>query len=498
MLLVLGSVAFAGDEATSKAPVCVDGYVINHRELAVDGTRTSPPLYVEAVGAAGTYSATVGANGYFKFENLPAGDWNFMLKLPEGWQGIVPQAESAGVAETGVTTLKEQTSCYRIVFKIRRVFGVMVVKWEELLNATVQPGEGWEITATPVNDPFLKPQTAKTDAGGSVWFTLTAGKWVIRETLKTGWKPVTPSQVTVKLDQYAPAGALDPVIFKNLQPPCYTEIDVQKLGFAIDGQTQLGPLAGWKVTVSRADNTMVPITKVTDGFGKAHFGNLPPGVYVVTEQVLAGWKAMSDNPQTVTRKDCEKTSVDYPPVVFENKEIKGALTIHGRKLFQAWVPPYKGAVVGLPGWEITATLVGTGVMTTTVTDALGNYTFPEAQLKDAGIAFPGASVKVCEADRDNWIHVTPSCVTIKFPYPVPATYTGATVNFTNKQDPPPAGVSQASQVSVSGCRASAAVAKGQTLARLAAQYGTSVSAIVRANGIRNADVIYAGQTFCIP
>jgi hypothetical protein len=243
---------------------------------------------------------------------------------------------------------------------------------------------------------------------------------------------------------------------------------------------------------------MVPITKVTDGFGKAHFGNLPPGVYVVTEQVLAGWKAMSDNPQTVIRKDCEKTSVDYPPVVFENKEIKGALTIHGRKLFQAWVPPYKGAVVGLPGWEITATLVGTGVMTTTVTDALGNYTFPEAQLKDAGIAFPGASVKVCEADRDNWIHVTPSCVTIKFPYPVPATYTGATVNFTNKQDPPPAGVSQASQVSVSGCRASAAVAKGQTLARLAAQYGTSVSAIVRANGIRNADVIYAGQTFCIP
>ena len=121
---------------------------------------------------------------------------------------------------------------------------------------------------------------------------------------------------------------------------------------------------------------------------------------------------------------------------FENKEVKGPLSISGRKLFKAWVPPYKGTVIGLPGWVMTATLVGTDTMTTTVTDALGNYTFTEAQLKDAGIGFPGASVKVCEESRDNWIHVTPECVTVKFPYPVPAGYKGETVNFTNVQDPP--------------------------------------------------------------
>ena len=74
----------------------------------------------------------------------------------------------------------------------------------------------------PVNDPWLKPQTDKTDEGGSVWFTLTAGQWTIRETLKSGWKPITPSQVTLILDQYAPPGALDPVIFKNLEPPCHS------------------------------------------------------------------------------------------------------------------------------------------------------------------------------------------------------------------------------------------------------------------------------------
>ena len=34
-----------------------------------------------------------------------------------------------------MTQFDEQEKCYRIVFKIRRVFGVMVVKWEELLTA---------------------------------------------------------------------------------------------------------------------------------------------------------------------------------------------------------------------------------------------------------------------------------------------------------------------------------------------------------------------------
>ena len=333
-----------------------------------------------------------------------------------------------------MTTLKEQDACYRIVFKVRRVFGVMVVKWEELLDGTVQPGEGWTITATPVKDPFVKPKTEKTDAGGRVGFTLTAGKWTIAETLKTGWKPITPSQVTIVLDQYAKAGAMDPVVFKNLEPVCKSKIEVQKVGYGTDAdgkEVMLGPLAGWKVTVSRADGTMTPVTKVTDGLGKAIFAGLPPGVYKVKETVQAGWEVMGDNPQTVIHRDCETT-----PVRIENMEVQGKLKISGRKLFKAWIPPYKGTVVGLPGWVITATLVGTDVATITQTDALGNYVFPEAQLEEAGMAFPGASIQVCEEDRDNWIHVTPECVTVTFPYPVPPDYTGAVANFTNQQDPP--------------------------------------------------------------
>jgi len=510
MLFILSSVAFAGTNQPTKttaSTVCVDGYVINNQEVPVDGTKTDPALYVAAIGSTGSYSATVASSGYFKFESLPVssdpntpnavaqGDWNFQMQLPQDWEGIAPAADNAGLAETGVTTLKEQDACYRIVFKVRRVFGVMVVKWEELLDGTVQPGANWTITAAPVDDPYVKPQTGTTDAGGRVGFTLTAGKWNIYETLKSGWVAITPSQVTLKLGQYTAAGAMDPVVFKNREPVCKSEIDVQKVGYGTDvngKQVMLGPLAGWSVTVSRADGTMTPITKVTDGVGKAVFKHLMPGVYNVQETVLAGWEAMSDNPQTVVHRDCETTLVR-----FENKELNGDLSISGRKLFEAWKAPYAGTVVGLPGWVITATLVGKNdVVTTTVTDALGNYVFPEAQLATVGMAFPGASIEVCEEARDNWIAVTPSCVTVKFPYPVPPDYAGATVDFTNQEDPP-APTAHAATRPAAGCQASVVVSRGQTLARIARQYGTSVSALVRANHIPNADLVYAGQRLCV-
>ena len=40
MLFMLSSVAFAGSDTTKV--ICVDGYVINHREIVVNGTKTDP------------------------------------------------------------------------------------------------------------------------------------------------------------------------------------------------------------------------------------------------------------------------------------------------------------------------------------------------------------------------------------------------------------------------------------------------------------------------
>lgn len=508
MLLGLSIVALASGDtpATVTETACVDGYVINHREVPVDGTKTVPPLVVEAVGAGGYFTATVGADGYFKFEKLPVGDWVFQLKLPPNWEGIVPLSVSetdpntqvaVKIAKTELTKIAKKDGCQRIVFKIRRTFTVPVVKWEELLSGAVQGGADWVITATPVDDPFVKAQTETTAADGRAWFTLTPGQWVISEVVKSGWKPLTPQKVTIVLDQYdANVGARADVVFKNLQPPCYGEIVVTKTGFAANYDPAnppagtLGPLAGWKVTVSRADGAMAPVSKLTDGAGLAKFTKLAPGVYKVAETVQGGWEALDDNPQTVIIEGCESE-----PVKFDNRETLGELKISGKKLFKAWTAPYKGELVGLSGWVITATLVGTDMYTTTLTDALGGYLFSEAKLLTAGMAFPGASIDVCEEDRTNWIHVTPKCMRVTFPYPVPADYPGALVNFTNIQDPPLAAAPSAVS---NGCRASHSIALGETLARIATRYGTSVTALVRANNIRNADVIYAGQKLCIP
>ena len=356
---------------------------------------------VEALQVSSAMSVTVNNKGYFSIPDLTVGDWNFMMQLPADWAGIVPEADRGALAETGSTYLEKRDSkhCHVVVFKIKREFDVTVLKWEENQDGTVEPGEGWKITATPQNDLFAIKQTETTDASGAAVVTLTPGKWLIAETVKSGWTPVTPSSVYLTLDQYAPSGATDPVIFKNREPICYAEITVEKNGLGTDangGSVWLGPLAGWHITLSRPDGKIYPITQATDGSGKTTFAKLTPGVYDVKETLQPGWEALSPNPQQVIIRDCEDASV-----LFENLEVVGELQIKGRKLFQAWEKPYAGQTVGLSGWTITATLKGTDpkVYVTTLTDGIGNYIFDQATLDAAGMAIPGATITVCEEKR---------------------------------------------------------------------------------------------------
>lgn len=198
-------------------PVVVHGWVINHRELPVDGTRTPVPLAIQAVAPDGaTVTAAVGADGYFQL-TLTATVWDFQMQLSADWDGIVPMTARAGLAQTGCTPLAGRSDPYLIVFKIRRLFDVTALKWEELPAGAVQPGPGWRITYQPVGDPFAVQQVRTTDATGAATATLTPGMWTIYETARSGWAPVTPAAVSITLDQYAPPGAMDPVVFKNRQ-----------------------------------------------------------------------------------------------------------------------------------------------------------------------------------------------------------------------------------------------------------------------------------------
>ncbi len=205
----------APSEPLASGPVVVQGWVINHRELIVDGTRTASALQVNAVSSAGaTVSAPVASNGYFKLTLVPD-VWNFSLQLPADWDGIVPLAPRGGLAVTGCTPLAGQKSPYLIVFKIRRLIDVTAQKWEELAGGAVQPGSGWQITFQPINDPFAVVQTRTTAADGTAVFTVTPGTWLAYEWYRSGWTPLTPPQVTIQFDPYAPSDAPNLIVFKN-------------------------------------------------------------------------------------------------------------------------------------------------------------------------------------------------------------------------------------------------------------------------------------------
>lgn len=206
----------APPEPLASGAVVAQGWVINHRELPVDGTRLAPALRIDATSSTGAVtSAAVAPDGFFKLTLTPD-VWNFALQLPAEWDGIVPRAPRGGLALTGCTPLAGQKSPYLIVFKIRQLVDVTARKWEELADGSVQLGAGWKITFQPINDPFAVAQTRTTAADGTATVALTPGFWRVYEWYRDGWTPLTPPQVTLKLDPYAPPDQETVVVFKNL------------------------------------------------------------------------------------------------------------------------------------------------------------------------------------------------------------------------------------------------------------------------------------------
>lgn len=545
--------------ASAQVPVkttSVCGIVVNHQHNPVDGTRTTPPLVVQAVGgAAPAVQANVDANGQFRFDKLAVGQWDFQMQLPEEWDGLVPVTNEGELAKTGLTNLEERTpaNCHKVLFKIRRNITITIIKWEELLNGTVQPGDGWKFTATNIAsippappipfDPFNNgPQAGVTDVTGTVTFRLTPGAWWIWETLPWNWTNLVPGTpggapiqgpafpgVQVILGQFDPPGARDPVIFKNRECGCKDgKIIVKKFGFGTDAdgkEVPLGPLANWTVDVDPVPGGPWPPPQLTNSMGEAIFGGLTPGVYEVWETVKPGWEEKDNKAvQIVILPNCDEPVT----VTFNNKEKLTKLRIYGWKTLSAPGTPADGA--GLAGWTIVATQPGTGVQVQTVTDATGYYEFTQAQLEQAGMAFFNAVINVNEVLQPGWVQLpaiafpaTGSILLpgalgcqVRFPNTPPPGYAGARCDFVNTQekdrpdippkrdgrkpcwdpkghgcwivDPPPP---------AAGCRATYVVKPGDTLARIASSYRTTVGAIAGANGIKNYNVIRAGQVLCI-
>ena len=255
------------------------------------------------------------------------------------------------------------------------------------------------------------------------------------------------------------------------------------------------PLPGWKMTVKRANGTVVA-TGYTDAGGKVTFSHLPFGPYTVVEEHRTGWAPVSPTGFTVD----VTTSGSCAEVTFFNEQDFG-FSFVGRKLDA-------NGHVGLPGWTITIKpLDKGGALPTNVledkdgnyyvkTDGLGNYRF-DFPTNDYRV--PGARYHICELMEAGWLPHTSTCYTVRLPH-----QPGSPVkvwDFVNQQVGHSESKRHGSSSGGAGCRFTATVQPGDSLYGIGAYYGVSASAMLASNPWvynRPHYYVYPGDTVCVP
>jgi len=510
VLLALGMLipvvsAFAQDQATATDKICVEGSVIDWEEYILETSNNDPDVidpwtinYAPYVGDQLDQPVSVQTvDGKFTIDTgLSVGLWNFSITIPQGtnWEGITPTSFD-------VPLKYGSDKCVQIRFKLVRYVPVIVTK----INDAHEPLADWIIRAEPgKGNWFASPVEVTTDANGEAQFRLTPGLWVFKEKAPKGvtYTAIMPTtgkqelQVKYEVDD---AGAPIPqyLRFKNrvTEHGC---IDVFKLDVPPDNGAST-PLPGWKMTVKRANGTVVA-TGYTDAAGKVTFSSLPFGPYTVVEEQRNGWAPVSPTGYTVdvlTDDPCAE-------VTFFNEQDFGFSFI-GRKIDT-------NGKVGLPDWKVTITPLDKGGALPlngtddpdldntkyVLTDGLGQYRFDFAT-NDYRV--PGARYKICEEQKAGWLPHTSLCYTVRLPH-----QPGSPVkvwDFENQQvghwetviyGRPSSGGS-------GSCARSVTVQPGDSLYGIGAYYGVSASAMLAANPwvySRPHYYVYPGDTVCVP
>lgn len=501
--------AAAPVEAAAPSPVqpygqiCVDGSVINFDETLLpdqlDDAETPWTITAVPIGPDGQPGAAIqkqtDEDGYFYFE---AGEFagpglvEFSIAIPDGsgWEPITP--------DRFTVNLSFRDKCEVIRFKLRRPVQVDVLKIDDNHN----PLEGWYIKASPVyGNWFASAVEEETDANGIATFYLTEGKWTFTERAPKGthysavvpangkqelnveWNNGEPIQIRFK-NRVAVNGCID--VYKYDAPPTAEEANAT-YGYG---------LPGWKMTVKRLNGSVVA-SAYTDAQGKASFGHLPFGTYIVQEEARSGWTA--DPTAGGTSRYVTVKGEDCVAVEFYNVQ-SAEFCIEGRKVDT-------NGLVGLPGWLMTITPVAKGGFPNAAvegydkievtTDGAGayRYVFPKDDYR-----IPGAAYKVCEEERDGWLPHTPLCQTVYLPKTP-----GACVkawDFENQQVGHWESVVYGKHTSSGkGCAYTHTVQPGESLYGIGAAYGVSASAMLSANPwiySRPHYYVYPGDSVCIP
>ncbi|MGV8175267.1 MAG: carboxypeptidase regulatory-like domain-containing protein, partial [Methanothrix sp.] len=212
-------------------------------------------------------------------------------------------------------------------YKLDRCTGLPLSGWKIILNNSTQE---WNAT---------------TDANG-FWrvCSLENDTYTVCEAPRSGWTQISPAAChTVTL-----AGInITKINFSNQELYC---ISGYKLD-ACNGQ----PLAGWNITLKNATHT---VNDTTGPDGKYEFCNLKPGSYTITEEVRAGYNAVT-KPSNPVMLNCSN-------VTYQNFTNQRLYCISGYKIDAC-------TNAGLPGWTVTLTNGSYSVNTST--NRTGFYQF---------------------------------------------------------------------------------------------------------------------------
>jgi hypothetical protein len=230
------------------------------------------------------------------FQNLPLGEWviqETQLGFDSWWRPVTGAEQTVVLSEpscscTLVTFVNEPLGC---------IDGYKINQFEEGLP-------NWAINA--YNADTGETFSTVTDSTGYFRLQLPRGTWTVSEVVQDGWSAVTPSSLTVEVEE---PFVCERVRFKNRTE--YACLDVYK--WDVYGSAGL---PGWEITLQPAYGGQ-PITGITDGTGWVRFNMLSPGEYLVSETMQSGWAAVSPTTQRITLEATGRCSV----VNFYNQQI---------------------------------------------------------------------------------------------------------------------------------------------------------------------------------
>jgi hypothetical protein len=285
-----------------------------------------------------------------------------------------------------------------------------------IINHDEQPlGEGWDITATPVDEsgtPIGPSLTVESDGAGLFQFDngtngVQPGRWTVELDLTSvpgTWEPVTPAKFDVQV-AYGNTACLS-VRFKLR---LLIAVDVIK----IDDNHNV--LEGWTIiaTPGKGNPFALPQQAVTDPRGVASL-LLTAGKWVLSEVAPPGVTYTAVMPPGDLEVELDAAAQQRYRFIFKNRiHVDGCIVVTKR---------YPGYLWRLPGWGVTVYRANGTVAAFGQTDQNGTVTFG---------ALPLGPYTVVEEQRVGWKPAGPSHVAVTL-----SDDACQEVNFINEQDPP--------------------------------------------------------------